>query len=195
MGGKLILIAGYLAAGKSTFARRLGRELRVPCFVKDTFKSAVCAGVSITDRAESSRFSAVTFDAMCYAAERLLEAGLPVVLEGNFTPAGVKPVDEAGRLRALAEGHGAQVLTFRFQGDTRVLHERFLRREGTPERGQANRMFETVSWEAFDRLCRNLRGFDPGGETVDIDTTDFAAVDFGTYIAWGRRFLEQGSPP
>ena len=30
MGGKLIVIAGYLAAGKSTFARRLGKELGVP---------------------------------------------------------------------------------------------------------------------------------------------------------------------
>lgn len=195
MGGKLIVIAGYLAAGKSTFARRLGKELGVPCFVKDTFKSALCESVSITDRAESSRFSAVTFDAMCYAAERLLEAGLPVILEGNFTPPGVKPTDEAGRLRDLAARYGAPVLAFRFQGDTTVLHQRFLRREGTPERGEANRMFEAVSWETFDRLCRNLEGVELGGETVDIDATDFAAVNFETTIACARRFLEEGSPP
>ena len=194
MGGKLIIITGYLAAGKSTFARRLGRELGVPCFIKDTFKSAICESVSITDRAESSRFSAVTFDAMCYAAERLLEAGLPVILEGNFVPAGVKPVDEAGRLRALAEGYGAPALAFRFRGDTGVLHQRFLQREGTPERGQANRMFEAVRWETFNRLCRNLEGVDLGGETVDIDTTDFGAVDFETYIACARRFLNQDPP-
>lgn len=195
MGGKLIVITGYLAAGKSTFARRLGRELGVPCFIKDTFKSAICESVPVTDRAESSRFSAVTFDAMCYAAERLLEVGLPVILEGNFTPPGVKPADETGRLRDLAARYGAPVLTFRFQGDTGVLHQRFLQREGTPERGQANRMFEAVSRETFERLCRNLEGVDLGGETVDIDTTDFAAVNFETYIAWGRRFLEEGDPP
>lgn len=195
MGGKLIVITGYLAAGKSTFARRLGRELGAPCFIKDTFKSAICESVSITDRAESSRFSVVTFDAMCYAAERLLEAGLPVILEGNFTPPGVKPADEAGRLRDLAARYGAPVLAFRFRGDTEVLRQRFLQREGTPERGQANRMFEAVSRETFERLCRNLEGVDLGGETVDIDTTDFAAVNFETYIAWGRRFLEEGDPP
>lgn len=194
MGGKLLVITGYLAAGKSTFARRLGRELKIPCFVKDTFKSAVCESVSITDRAESSRFSAVTFDAMCYAAERLLEAELPVILEGNFVPAGVKAVDEAGRLRDLAARYGVPVLAFRFRGETRVLHERFLQREGTPERGQANHMFETVSWEAFDRLCRNLEGADFGGETVDIDTTDFGAADFETYIACARHFLKQDPP-
>ena len=56
-------------------------------------------------------------------------------------------------------------------------------------------MRRTVSWETFDRLCRNLEGVELGGETVDIDTTDFAAVNFETTIACARRFLEEGSPP
>ena len=96
---KAIVICGYLASGKSTFALRLARELNVPYLIKDTFKSAICRDLPIEDRSASSRFSAATFNAMLYVAERLMEAGAPVILEGNFVPAGVKPVDEAGEDR------------------------------------------------------------------------------------------------
>ena len=91
----IIIVQGYLAAGKSTFARELARELSIPCFVKDTFKIALCQSVQIDSREVSSRFSAVTFDGMVYAAERLMEAGVPLILEGNFLPAGIKKTDEA----------------------------------------------------------------------------------------------------
>ena len=86
MNRKIIVITGYLASGKSTFARLLSSELNIPCFIKDTFKSAICASIDVNNRGESSRFSAVTFDAMIYVAERLIETGVPAVIEGNFVP-------------------------------------------------------------------------------------------------------------
>lgn len=47
MENKLIVIQGYLAAGKSTFVRKLSKALGVPCFVKDTLKSALCKSVEL----------------------------------------------------------------------------------------------------------------------------------------------------
>jgi predicted kinase len=88
--GKLIVITGYLASGKSTFARRLSLTINVPYVIKDTFKIAICASIPITNREEGSRFSAVAFDGMMYIAERLLETGRSVIIEGNFVPYGVK---------------------------------------------------------------------------------------------------------
>ena len=75
----MIVVGGYLASGKSTFAVRLSEALNVPYFAKDTFKVALCENILINNREESSRFSVVTFDAMMYAAERLLEVGYPVI--------------------------------------------------------------------------------------------------------------------
>ncbi len=46
MSGKIIIIEGYLASGKSTFARKLSKETGVPCFIKDTFKS-LCAKAQV----------------------------------------------------------------------------------------------------------------------------------------------------
>ncbi len=189
MNKKIIIIQGYLAAGKSTFARQSAKELGLPCFVKDTFKMALCAGVPIEDQAVSSQFSAVTFDAMMYTAERLMEAGFPLMIEGNFLPAGIKKTDEAGTIRALIEKYGYRVLTFRFVGDIEVLYQRFLTREGSAERGKANTRFTLPTVGEFEQWCRNMDGFDVGGAVEEIDTTDFARTDFTRSICMAREFL------
>lgn len=189
MNKKIIIIEGYLASGKSVFALRLSKALHVPSFIKDTFKTALCKSVSVMNREESSRFSVITFDAMTYVTERMFEAGNPVILEGNFVPAGVKKTDESGIIKDLIDRYGYASLTFKFMGDTRVLHKRFIEREKTPERGRANTMGFEVSYEDFDRWCHNLDAFHIGGEIVRIDTTDFNTVNFHEYIELAKRFV------
>ncbi len=191
MGGKIIIVEGYLASGKSTFARKLSKETGVPCFIKDTFKIALCKNVGSLSREESSRFSAVTFDGIMYAAERLIETGYPVIIEGNFTPAGVKKTDEAGEIRRLIDKYGCSSLTFKFMGSTRVLFQRFVNREGSPERGQVNTMQLPFSYEDFSTWCHSLDNFNVGGEIVGVDTTDFDAVDFDKHIALAKNFLRE----
>jgi deoxyadenosine/deoxycytidine kinase len=39
---KVIVVEGYLAAGKSTFTRQLSKAINVPYLIKDTFKIALC---------------------------------------------------------------------------------------------------------------------------------------------------------
>lgn len=190
MDNKMIVIEGYLAAGKSSFAEKLSQALKVPCLIKDTFKTALCSTVVMEDRKQSSRFSAITFDGMLYVAERLLEVGCPLIMEGNFVPAGVKDRDEADAIRRVLEKYNCKSLTFKFTGDTNVLHRRFAEREESPERGQANRIGSAVSYEDFDRWCHNLDSFNLGGKVVRVDTTDFDKVDYEVMIETARQFME-----
>jgi len=189
MDSKIIIVTGYLAAGKSTFARRLSEAVSVPCIIKDTFKIALCENVSVISREESSRFSAVTFDGMMYVAERLMETGQPIIIEGNFVPAGIKKTDESGVINSLIDKYGCQSLTYKFVGDTQVLHKRYIERDKLPERGQVNAMLGDIPYNDFDRLCRNLDAFNVGGEIVEIDTTDFEKVDFNRHIETAREFV------
>ena len=189
MNRKIIVITGYLASGKSTFAQRLSSELNIPYIIKDTFKSALCASIDIDSREESSRFSAVTFDAMMYVAERHIETGNPFIIEGNFVPGGIKKTDEAGVIKALLEKYNCQSLTFKFIGDTKILHKRFIKRDILPERGQANTIGYEPSYDEFNLWCHNLGDFDVSGETVAVDTTDFEAVDFELNIKLAQGFL------
>ncbi|MCH5324961.1 MAG: hypothetical protein J1E39_07065 [Eubacterium sp.] len=189
MNKKIIIIEGYLASGKSTFALQLSKSLNVPYLIKDTFKIAICQNISVADRNESSVFSAVTFDAMMYVTERMFETGNPIIIEGNFVPAGLKKTDEAGVIKQLIDKYGYSSLTFKFAGDTRVLHKRYIEREKTPERGEVNKMGFDVPYEMFDTWCRNLDAFDSGGKIVKVDTTDFSKIDFNDYIELAGQFL------
>ncbi len=99
MNKKIIIIEGYLATGKSAFALQLSKSINIPYLIKDTFKIALCKNISVTSRTESSVFSTVTFDGMMYVAERMLETSIPIIIEGNFVPAGVKKIDEAGAIK------------------------------------------------------------------------------------------------
>ena len=188
MNKKVIIIEGYLASGKSTFALQLSKYINVAYLIKDTFKIALCKNVSVTNGDESSIFSSVTFDAMMYVMERMFEVGLPVIIEGNFVPAGVKKTDEAGTIKQLIDKYDYDSLTFKFSGDTRILHKRFIEREKTPERGQVNKRGFDVDYETFDIWCHNLDKFDVGGKIVKVDTTDFSEIDFNNYFEFARHF-------
>lgn len=145
MNKKIIIIEGYLATGKSTFALQLSKSLNIPYLIKDTFKIALCKNVSVAGRTESSVFSTVTFDGMMYVAERMLETSNPIIMEGNFVPSGVKKIDEADAIKRLIDRYGYTSLDFKFMGDTRVLHQRFLEREKSAERGEVNKIGMNVS--------------------------------------------------
>lgn len=189
MNKKVIIIEGYLASGKSTFALQLSQYINVPYLIKDTFKIALCKNVSIANKNEKSLFSAVTFDAMMYVMERIFETGNPLIIEGNFVPVGVKKVDEAGVIKQLIDKYEYTPLTFKFTGDTQILYKRFVERENTIERGAVNQIGYDVSWGVFDKWCHNLDNFSVGGKIVQIDTTDFTSVDFTNYLELAKQFM------
>lgn len=191
MNKKVIVIEGYLAAGKSTFALQLSKTLNMPYLIKDTFKIALCKNIPVTNRTESSVFSTVTFDGMMYVVERMLETSAPIIIEGNFVPAGVKKVDEASVIKRLINKYNYTPLDFKFVGDTHVLHQRFLKREKTAERGEVNKFGIDVPYDTFNQWCHNLDSFDIGGETVRIDTTSFSSVNFMTYIKLAKGFMDR----
>ena len=193
MNRKIIIIEGYLASGKSSFAKRLSKQLNVPYLIKDTFKIALCENIEVSNRSESSHFSTVTFDAMMYVVERMFETGYPIIIEGNFVPAGIKKVNEAGLIKQLIDSYGYDSLTFKFTGNTQVLHKRFVEREETEERGQVNKIGSEVSYNDFNKWCHNLDSFDVGGKVVEVDTSDFDLVDFDSYYDLAGQFMKDRS--
>jgi len=200
----LIIVTGYLASGKSTFASKLSEALNIPYLIKDTFKTALSKNVPILNREDSSRLSVITFDAMMYVAERLIVTGNPVIIEGNFKPYGVKKVGdesvtdgeesvvdgEAGIIKSLIDRYNCESLTYLFTGDTKVLYKRFIEREKSPQRG-ANKLFEDITFDEFNNYCVSLGKFDVGGNIIKIDSTDFTEIDFNEYIEKARLFIKR----
>lgn len=71
------------------------------------------------------------------------------------------------------------------------MHQRFLEREETAERGEVNKIGMDVPYDTFNQWCHNLDDFDIGGKTVRVDTTNFANVNFNTYIKLAKGFMEK----
>lgn len=191
MNKKIIIIAGYSAAGKTTFAARLSREAGIPYFSKDMVKIALNRSFPVENREDSKQLSAIAFDAMAFNAERFMEVGLPLIIEANFVmKENHNGLREGDALRGLIARYGYQALTYVFLGDMAVLYERFAARDVLPQRGVANKMWGRFSFEDYREFCLPLGEFNIGGEIVKIDATDLDAVDFCKYIKIAHTFLE-----
>jgi predicted kinase len=182
---KIVLLSGYAATGKTTFSQLLKRQLGIPCFNKDDIKVILGENIGFADRQENIVLSQTTFLLMLHAAKELMLVNQPMILESNFRPAEGPPLQE------LIEAQGYRPLTFRFLGDLRVIHERFMARERSPERHPAHKSNDLSDFVTFRQGMEALARFSVGGESITVDTTNFEAVDFQALIRQAEVFLNE----
>ena len=200
-----ILVTGIPASGKSTLARALGEELRLPVISKDSLKEILFDQVGFRSREETVRLGNASMEIMYAIAGQFMGAGQPFLLENNFERA-----SEDG-IKALLARYRYPVLTLHLTGDYSVLYRRFLERESSPDRHRGHvvndcypekagglpegQRAKTISYEDFLRGIET-RGFDTfevPGEQIRVDTTDFSTIDmkglFSRIAAWRERAL------
>ncbi|MCI8442624.1 MAG: ATP-binding protein [Provencibacterium sp.] len=123
-----ILIAGAPACGKTTLARRLSGELRIPAVSKDDIKELLFDAAGFRSREEKVALGRGSEQILYYFAGRLLDAGQPVILENNFESS-----SQEGLSRLFAP-RGCRTLTLLLQAPADALYARYLQREKSPER-------------------------------------------------------------
>lgn len=120
----IAIILGSPASGKTTLARRLSAELRIPCLCKDDVKEALFAALGTGDRDWSRRLSRASFAALTGLAAAQLTSGVSCIVEGNFRPEHTPAL--------LAAAHGASVLQIRCVAEPQELLRRFTGRQRHP---------------------------------------------------------------
>ncbi|MDR3121758.1 MAG: hypothetical protein LBU58_10585 [Clostridiales bacterium] len=184
MKNAMIVVSGYLAAGKTTFALKLSQTLGVPCFCKDLVKIALGEHISIANREDSKRLSRATVEVMLHIADNCLRTNTPLILEGNFR------IADADEISTLCRKYDCSALTFLFVGNSEILHRRFVSRESTSERHPVNRDFgPPISRMEYDDYVKELRDIKIPGETQIVDTTDFESVNYERLISKAGAFL------
>lgn len=200
-----ILVAGIPAAGKSTMAKVISERLKLPVISKDAMKELLFDNVGFQSREEKGNLGIASMEIMYYVAGQLMKAGQSFILENNFEYS-----SEHG-IKNLLEKYQYPVLTITLTGDYKVIYQRFLEREGSPDRHRGHvvndcypekrahnpkeRKAASISYENYVYGI-DQRGFDAflvGGRQIKVDTTDFSKIDmeelFSQISAWKEEIL------
>jgi predicted kinase len=182
----LIIILGPPATGKTTLGRRLAADLRLPFLGRDDFKERLFDRLGWRDREWSRQLGMASWDLLWHAVECQLAAGKAAIAESNFNG----PIATA-RVRELAARYDFAPVQINCVTAGAVLVERHRRRAESGERhpGHVDTL-ESVRAELRDTLLRGR--YEPlaiGGRTIELDTTDFAAVDYDALLATLREEL------
>jgi len=177
----LLIITGRPATGKTTLARWLATELRIPLIHKDGLKEPLFDTLGARDRAESRRLGAASLHLQRVIATELLQAGVSLILESNFSEA-----YDGAPLRALAYEYGARIAQVWLTADPHRLVERFEQRAGADDRHPGH--LELANMDEFRRAL-----LAPGdgplalpGPILALDTTKLHAMDYAATLAFAR---------
>ena len=180
--GRIILIGGYCAAGKSMFARRLSRELNIPCFEMDTIDETICDGFGPESGVYKMESENVAYDIILHIAERFMQTGKPVILESVF---GLKRINE---IKKMFEKYNYECLLFVFKGDPEVMFERYVERDKNGERHWIHHPGHK-GWFINEMPKEKLEEAEIGQKII-VDTTSFEKVDYEALFAAAKKFIE-----
>ncbi len=184
-----ILVTGIPAAGKSTMAEYLSKKMGLPVFSKDSVKELLYDEVGFQSRKEKVKLGIAAMEMIYYGAKQLMKAGQPFILENNFEHSSKEGITN------LLNEYGYPALTVTLTGDYRVIHQRFLKRNISPERHRGHVLNDcypekrehsieelraaSLSYEdyLYGIAHRGFDTFSVEGEQIVVDTTDFSRLD------------------
>ena len=174
----VVIISGAPATGKTTLGRRLAAELRLPFIGKDDIKETLFETLGWSDRAWSRKLGGATYELLYHLFEVELRVGRSFVAESNF-----RPNSDGARWQALQRRYGFKAFQVLCATDREALLERYHRRTISGERHPGH-----VDHMVLDEMRANLDLAEFGalpldGSVVEIDTTDFASVDYAGLLA------------
>jgi predicted kinase len=168
----IIIVSGPPCTGKTTLGKRIAQEFQLPFVNKDDIKESLFNRLGWKDDNWSRMLSLASYDLLYYFIVAQIAVGRSLVVEGNF-----KPEVDTEKILALKEHFDFEPLQIQCQARGKVLARRFKARIGQRHAGH-------VDHEIYERLKPVLlKGkHDPlnvGGQVIEVDTTDFQAIDYG----------------
>ena len=182
----IIIITGELAAGKTSYGKKISDTLKIPFFSKDEIKEVLYDSFNNNhlDYDSKRKIGANSYAVFYYIIEEQMKVGLPIIAESNFVKESI-PI-----IKKLLNEYDYRCITIRFEGDLQILHKRFLEREYSNERHMglvANGVFD--NFENFEKTAIKSKEFKIDENEILVDTTDFSSVDFDYIIKCIQEYI------
>src|SRR5688572_1526716 len=168
----IIIVTGRPAAGKSTLAKWLSQELKLPLVSKDAIREELFNRLGWKDRKWAQELGKASVDMMFYFARAELEVGHSIIMDNSFYP----PVSNP-RFQELKEQYHAESIQIVCDSDRETLFQRFKSRADSGKRHPGH-----GDQDVLEELYANLAStaspiLEIGGTIIEVDTTDFVEID------------------
>jgi predicted kinase len=180
----IIIVTGRPAAGKSTMAKWLSQELKIPLVSKDSIREELFDRLGSKDRKWAQELGKASVDMMFYFARAELEVAHSIIMDNSFYP----PVSNP-RFQSLKEQYRTKSIQIVCDSDRETLFQRFKSRANSGNRHPGH-SDQDVLEELYVNLANNSSHvLDIGGTVIEVDTTDFAKVDYQGILNQVKRSL------
>lgn len=176
--GVLVVVTGAPGTGKTTLGRRIGRELALPFFSKDTFKEALFDSLGWSDLAWSRKVGVASLRLLHVVAEAQLAAGRSLIVESNF-----RPDFDTPRFLDLVRRIPCEPFQIFCEAESETLLRRFAGRWNAGERHPGHVEADQLASFAATHLSGAYAPLAIGGRLHTLDTTDFDRLDLAPLLA------------
>lgn len=185
----IVLLAGYPATGKSYLCSKILEKLPEFTVVsQDDMKEELFDQYGFNNMKEKVQIENKSWTLYYETMEKCLKHGTSIISDYPFSH------KQKGKIAALSETYGYQVVTYRLIGDLDTLYERSKKRDLDPkrhlshlvssyhkgdvleDRSQADSL---VTYDVFMDRCKN-RGYGTFqlGHLIEVDVTHYEKIDY-----------------
>ncbi len=180
----VIIVNGLPATGKTTLAGRLALDLHLPFIYKDGIKDRLFDSLGWSDVEWSQKLGVAAYNLLFYFVEAQVAVSRSLVVEANFSP-----TSSAAQFRELQARYDFVPIQILLKAEGRVLIERVKARwqSGARHPGHVEHLRYDEQFSAL--RAGRLEPMDIGGHVLEVDTTDFARVDYPVLVERVRSIL------
>jgi predicted kinase len=180
----LIIVSGFSCTGKTTLARKIGKEFSLPVFGRDDFKESLFDSLGYCDRQWSKKLGISSYRLLYLVAEKILNSGSSVIVESNF-----KTNPDTKKIKNIIDKYQCYLLQVHCYVEIPLALARFRHRAMSGERhlGHVDHLnydeiefnFEQGGYEILNICDANIR----------VDTTKFGTINYDNIFNKIRIYL------
>ena len=168
----MIIVTGAPATGKTTLSKNLAERFNLPVINKDEIKELLFNSIGIKDKEWALKLGMTSFQLTFFLLEKLLQAGKPFIVEGNF--------DDRYSTKSFLDIKSRfhhQTLQLFCHAQDEVLYERYISRDNSGNRHPGHIRL-TSGFEEYKKSINSKTKLDINGcINIDVDTTKFETVN------------------